>query len=224
MSSHKIILASGSPRRRQLLASIGAEFDVKEPNVDEEPHSGEAPASLVRRLAAEKGRSVAKGEPDRFVLAADTIVALPTDDGALGDFSSSSTGTASNSSFGLFKILGKPRDKTEAETMLAAIQDRRHVVYTAFWIGCLARKIEITKVVSSVVRIMPLSPQIITAYVRTGEPLDKAGAYAAQGIGAAFVREIRGSYTNVVGLPLSEVVEELLAQGAWHPDQLKGAK
>jgi len=175
----RLILASSSPRRRELLASIGAEFDVVPSHIPEERRAGEAPEEYVARLSREKADAIAKLHPSRWIIAADTTVLL-------GD-----------------QLLEKPLDAADAARMLATIAGRTHVVYTGVTLQNTERRYHDTRVAESEVRMLPLTPRDIEWYVKTGEPLDKAGAYAAQGVGAIFIDSIHGSYTNVVGLPLA---------------------
>lgn len=175
----RFILASTSPRRRELLASIGAEFDVLPSHVPEEHRPGEAPEEYVARLSREKANAVAVQHPSRWVIAADTTVLL-------GD-----------------QLLEKPVDKADAARMLALIAGKTHIVYTGVTLQNTGLEIRDTRVAESEVRILPLSQSDVEWYVATGEPLDKAGAYAVQGAGAMFIDSIHGSYTNVVGLPLA---------------------
>lgn len=175
----KLILASASPRRRELLASIGLEFDVLPSNVPEVHREGEAPEEYVARLSRDKAEALAKAHPARWVIAADTTVLL-------GD-----------------QLLEKPADAADAARMLATIAGQTHIVYTGVTLENAERDYRETRVAESEVRMLPLSAEEIEWYVRTGEPLDKAGAYAVQGIGAMFIESIHGSYTNVVGLPLA---------------------
>jgi septum formation protein len=178
-SDSKLILASASPRRRELLASIGLDFEVLPSNVPEVHQEGEAPEEYVARLSRDKAAALATAHPSRWVIAADTTVLL-------GD-----------------QLLEKPVDAADAARMLGAIAGRTHVVYTGVTLENAERDYRETRVAESEVRMLPLSPPEIEWYVRTGEPLDKAGAYAVQGIGAMFIESIHGSYTNVVGLPLA---------------------
>ncbi|HEY0556905.1 MAG TPA: Maf family protein [Thermoanaerobaculia bacterium] len=171
-----LILASASPRRRELLGGLGLRFTVRASDIDETPRPGEDPAATVLRLAQEK--AAAEAHPGELVLAADTVVVI---DGAL---------------------LGKPRDPEDARAMLARIAGREHTVLTGVALEEPGSDRRISEVASSRVRMAALTPDQIAEYVATGEPLDKAGSYAVQGIGALFVEEIFGNYTNVVGLPL----------------------
>lgn len=175
----KFILASSSPRRRELLASIGVDFEVIPSHVPEVHQEGEAPEEYVARLSRDKAHAIATQHPSRWVIAADTTVLL-------GD-----------------QLLEKPVDAADAERMLAQIAGRTHIVYTGVTLQNVERDHHETRVAESEVRMLPLSAPEIAWYVRTGEPLDKAGAYAVQGIGAMFIDSIHGSYTNVVGLPLA---------------------
>ncbi len=195
-SGDKIYLASRSPRRRELLRQIGIGFEVlllrehsaRQPDVDETPLPGESPDDYVRRVCHEKAatgwrRLIARGLPRLPVLAADTTVCLDQ------------------------RILGKPKDNADAAAMLAALSGREHRVLTAVAIQFDA-EVEMT-VSESFMRIDVLDEQAIAAYVATGEPLDKAGAYGIQGRAAAFISELRGSYSGVMGLPLYETASML---------------
>ncbi len=185
-----LILASASPRRQEILGSAGIEFEVIPSQVEEKFLGGESPEEHVTRLAREKAMDIAGKNRDRWVLAADTIVVI---DG---------------------KVLGKPRDRQEAEEMLRTLSQREHRVITGY---CLlqssSRKSGEGRVITRV-RFKALSLEEIRWYLDTGEPFDKAGGYAIQGKAAFMVKEIKGSYTNVVGLPLTEVVEALQDLGA----------
>lgn len=179
MSLPDLILASGSPRRRELLAGLGLRFAVRPVDLDESPLPGEEPAATVLRLAAAKAAAVA--HPGELVLGADTVVVL---DGLL---------------------LGKPRDPEDAARMLAAIAGREHTVLTGVALSEPGRDRQTAALETSRVRMAALTAEEVAWYVATGEPLDKAGAYAVQGLGALFVEEVFGNYTNVVGLPLPAV-------------------
>jgi septum formation protein len=184
-----LILASASPRRRELLASIGIRFDVVPSNVPEARQDGEAPEEYVARLSRDKAEVIARQYPSRWIVAADTTVLL-------GD-----------------ELLEKPADPADAARMLATIAGRTHIVYSGVTVQCLDRQHRETRVSESEVRMLPLSRSEIEWYVGTGEPLDKAGAYAVQGIGAMFIDSIHGSYTNVVGLPLALLFQMLREAG-----------
>jgi len=185
----KFILASSSPRRRELLASIGLDFEVMPSHVPEVHQAGEAPEEYVARLSRDKANALAHQHRHRWVIAADTTVHL-------GD-----------------QLLEKPADAREAARMLAAIAGETHVVYTGVTLQNMERGYCDTRVAETEVRMLPLSEQEIDWYVASGEPLDKAGAYAAQGIGAVFIESIHGSYTNVVGLPLATLFQMLRRAG-----------
>lgn len=176
----RLVLASASPRRSMLLRQLGVEPVIDPSTVEETVPAGITPRQLVERLAAEKAADVARKHPTAdLVLGADTIVVRDAE------------------------ILGKPRDREDARAMLASLQDRWHQVYTGF--SLVAPDRTITGHVSSDVRFRALSPAEIAAYLDSGEPMDKAGAYAIQGLGALLVSEIRGDYNNIVGLPLLAV-------------------
>jgi septum formation protein len=187
---NRIILASASPRRVELLKLAGLTFDVIPAGIDETALPQEEPSQHVRRLAAEKALCVAEGQPDCLVIGADTIVFI---DG---------------------EILGKPASREDARKMVATLSGRAHEVYTGFCMANMNRGTRIIEVVRTTVIFREIAPDEIAWYVGTPEPHDKAGAYAAQGMSASFVREIHGSYTNVIGLPLAEVIEKLKEIGA----------
>jgi septum formation protein len=188
MDDHPLILASASPRRRDLLDSAGIAFEVIPADIPEEHRSDERPVEFASRLAAEKARAVADRvgpEPARRVLGADTIVIL--DD----------------------SILGKPRNPRDAREMLARLTGRSHEVVTAI---ALIRSDTLeteVRAVTSRVRMRAAGPEELRDYVATGESLDKAGAYALQGGGRRFVEHVEGSESNVIGLPLDETLELL---------------
>jgi septum formation protein len=179
-----LVLASASPRRRELLSRLGVAFTVRPADLDERPHPGEGPRALVGRLARAKADAVTDpARPPEVVLAADTIVDVDGD------------------------ILSKPADRDEAAAMLGRLSGRQHRVHTGVAVG------PAQIVVSTTVRFVPLDRADIDWYVATGEADDKAGAYAVQGIGGAFVADVHGSWSNVVGLPLAETVALLRAAG-----------
>lgn len=183
----RLILASASPRRRELLGSIGVDFDVVPADVDERVHPGELAERYVLRVASAKASAIPLGDDLTAVLAADTAVVV---DGT---------------------ILGKPVDKAHALTVLGRLSGRWHQVLTGVvvrWIEAGHERIE-RRVVVTDVEMCELSHETIAEYVATGEPLDKAGAYGIQGAAGAFVTDVRGSRSNVAGLPLSETVELL---------------
>ena len=173
-----IILASASPRRRELLERVGLTgFTVAAPNVDESVEPGLSPANMVETLSLRKARAAAEHfGPDGLIIAADTVVAL---DG---------------------NILGKPRDRDDAFSMLSALSGRENHVYTG--VTVLQGGKIVTRHEETAVTFRELSPDEIRGYIATGEPLDKAGAYGIQGVSALLVSGIRGDYSNVMGLPV----------------------
>jgi len=190
-----LVLASASPRRRELLERLGLVLEVIPADVDETAQAGELAIDYVRRIAIAKCDRVFEGmEPDNdddsklAVLGADTTVVVDE------------------------TILGKPADADDARAMLARLAGRRHEVITGTSIRFGARRIERT--VTTLVAIRALQPAELDAYVASGEWRGKAGGYAVQGIAAAFVTDLRGSVTNVIGLPVAEVIADLLALGA----------
>ena len=186
----QFVLASASPRRQQMLRALGFRFECLPADCDETPQSDEAPIDLVRRLAILKANAVS-AHTRLPILAADTLIER---DGA---------------------PLGKPTDRDHAASMLQSLTNRSHIVHTAV---ALLHAGEIRQCLTSTeVTFRALQPQEILAYCNTGEPDDKAGAYAIQGIGASFVSRIVGSYSGVVGLPLAETIA-LLAEFDIRPD------
>jgi septum formation protein len=177
-----LILASQSPRRSEILRQAGIPFVVKPADVDESVHPGELAEDYVRRVAEEKAMAVEKAAGD-VVLGADTVVVIRGE------------------------ILGKPRDRADAVRMLAQLAGREHEVITGI---CLRRDAELLHD-RAVTRVWftPLTRQEIEQYVASGEPMDKAGAYAIQGLASKFIKRIDGSYTNVVGLPIELVMKHL---------------
>ena len=194
LDSIPFILASSSPRRVSLLEQVGMRVEICAPFSDEKALRGEKPQALVHRLALEKALSVReivlKKNRTCFILAADTIVVEP-----MGR-----------------KILGKPRNEAEARRMLGQLAGKTHTVLTGYCI-LLADQFETdrkrVRVVSSRVKMRSLDAKTIRQYVASGEPMDKAGSYAAQGLGTALIESIQGSYTNVVGLPVTQVLKDL---------------
>ena len=180
-----IVLASRSPRRGELLAAAGIPFDVLAADIDETPRPNEAPEAYVERLAIEKARTVLTLRPDAAVLGADTTVVI---DGL---------------------ILGKPADALEATAMLRLLRGRVHEVYTGVAVASasgIRSAVDRTRV-----WFEPMTDEDIEWYVATGEPVDKAGGYAIQGLASRFIPRIEGSYTNVVGLPVA-LVSSILSQ------------
>ena len=183
--SGRFILASASPRRIELLKLMGLTFEVLPSVIDEVYRHGETPREHALRLSEEKALSVARLHPDAWVLGADTIVIIDRE------------------------VLGKPGSPAEAKEMLEKLSGREHEVYTGFSIAGHGRGILFRQVVESTVLFREIAADELAWYVASEEPYDKAGAYAVQGQGAFFIQEIRGSYTNVMGLPLCEVVDAL---------------
>lgn len=186
-----LILASASPRRRDLLREAGLAFEVIASDIPEVPNAGEAPDALARRLALAKAKAIAANRPDAWVLGADTDVSI---DG---------------------QILGKPSDCEDAKRLLRMIQGRTHQVWGGFALVSTALGISHVESLCTVVEIAPMDEATIAWYVSTGEPLDKAGAYGAQGIGAQFIKTLSGSFTNVVGLPIYETMTALHRYGVY---------
>lgn len=180
-----LVLASASPRRRDLLAREGVHFEVVPADIPEEPRPDEAPASFASRLAGEKALAVARRlDPvaHRWVLGADTIVVIGGD------------------------ILGKPTDEADAERLLARLVGRTHSVITGYaWLHTSDCALHIDWLESRV-SMREADAAEIRAYVETGEPMDKAGAYAVQGLGGTLVKKVEGSWDNVIGLPVAEVL------------------
>lgn len=185
----QLILASASPRRTELLTSIGVSFDVQPADIDETPAPDETAYDYVERLAREKAEAVALSNPHQLVMGSDTSVVLEGE------------------------ILGKPATQAEARSMLTRLSGNTHQVMTAV---ALVEKGQCQSVVSVTnVTFRQLEADEIDAYIATGEPMDKAGGYGIQGLGGIFVTDLQGSYSAVVGLPLQETAA-LLAQ-AGHP-------
>jgi len=201
LSEYSLVLASSSPRRSELLSSVGLLFDVLPAEVDERLMPGEHPQVAAERLAEAKAHAIGRRVKQAVVLGADTVVAVA--DAA-----------------GSFQILGKPVDEEDARAMLRKLQGREHLVVTAFSVVCAAASFVLTRSHSARVWMRMLSEKDISAYTATGEPMDKAGAYAVQGIGRMLVLSIDGSYTGVMGLPLAEVVVELERLNLWRPEML----
>ncbi len=188
-----LILASVSPRRKRLLQSIGIEFLVQPSNSEEPEDISADPAEVAEKLARIKARAVSAAFPGHWVLAADTIVVLEG------------------------RIFGKPTDPSDASRMLGELSGRVHEVITGMCLRNEDKKILRSGSAATRVRFKPLTIAEIEAYIRTKEPMDKAGAYGIQGIGASLVKSIEGSYSNVVGLPLCETIEWMLEEGIIAP-------
>ena len=199
MAQNFLILASASPRRAELLTQIGVSFTIRPADIDERLVEGEGPAAYVLRLAGTKARAVAKYAGGRhsgarhsgngsFVLGADTIVVVDEE------------------------VLGKPANTLDAAAMLTKLAGREHQVITGVALAAAPQGNELKSfVVRTKVRFRQLTEEEISAYVRSGEPMDKAGAYGIQGLGGVLVESIEGNYSTVVGLPLAETFELLSA-------------
>ncbi len=185
MGPGTIVLASASPRRSELMELAGIPFSVMPAHINEEVLPGEQPAEHVMRLSREKAQSVAARTGGRLFIGADTVVVL--DD----------------------RIMGKPADEREAHEMLSALSGRTHEVITGFTLFDRESGVCLSRSVRTEVSFRVLGEQEIRSYIASGCPMDKAGAYAIQGRAVHFVRSIRGSYTNVIGLPMAELYELL---------------
>ncbi len=188
MNSKNIILASESPRRKYLLEQAGIDFDVVPSDIDESIFEKCAPREYVTKLSSAKACDVAEKYRKAWVIGADTIVVINGE------------------------ILGKPESREHAEIMLGKLNNNIHMVYSGFSLCCRSRGRIITGSVRTDVKFKKLSNREIQWYINTDEPFDKAGAYAIQGLGAGFVKSINGSYTNVVGLPICELIEILIEE------------
>ena len=202
-----LILASASPRRQELLRNAGIPFIVFPSNIPEAPFDGEGPRECAERLAREKAMAVSRQHPDSFVLGADTTVVVNGE------------------------MLGKPRDEDDARRMLRLLSGRTHQVTTGV---CLVGSLrtgnqepetgfEDTRSETTLVTMTSLTDEDIRSYVATGEPMDKAGAYAIQGIASRWIPRIEGDYFNVVGLPVALVYRMLQEHGLRRQDQAQSS-
>ncbi len=185
----KIVLASASPRRKELLSLTGLSYSIDVADVNEEMDSALPPRVLARKLSLQKARAVADRHRDALIIAADTFIAFRG------------------------HILGKPRDERDARRMLGMLSGRSHSVITGFTVMDTAARRTVSRAVETKVWFRRLTRAEIAAYVKTGEPLDKAGAYAIQGLGSVIVKKIDGDYANVVGLPVAELAKCLRGFG-----------
>jgi len=185
----KIVLASQSPRRVELLKEISTQFEVVPSSIEEVLDPGLRPEANAQNLARAKAESIAPNFPDCWVIGADTLVTLD------------------------HQIFGKPEDEEDAKQILKKISGREHLVVTGICV--VGPKKTLTKAVISQVKIKPLTDQEIEDYIATGEPMDKAGAYAIQGKGSFMVRSFSGSRNNIIGLPLDEL--KILLKKTYHP-------
>ncbi|MDD2463419.1 MAG: Maf family protein [Desulfobulbus sp.] len=189
-----LILASSSPRRREFFDQLGLKFSVMPAHIDETPLPAEAPEDFARRMALDKAKTLALQHPKSCVIAADTVVALG--------------GT----------IFGKPLDGAAALSYLEQLQGRTHRVITGIAVVCADAKIEESRIETTSVTFDHFNTSILQAYVKSGDPLDKAGAYGIQGQGTFLVRSITGSYSNVVGLPVNQLITLLFKHQIIEPN------
>lgn len=189
----KIILASASDRRKDILSQVGISYEVMPSSIDEDVIQADTPAALVEALSAAKAEDIAERLTKNFVIiGADTVVVKDN------------------------SILGKPSDEAEAAKMLQMLQGNRHEVYTGVTLISVSpegKGLIDTFHVRTIVDMIPMTAAQIDAYIKTGEPMDKAGAYGIQGRGAAYIQDIAGDYYNVVGLPISTVLARLANMG-----------
>lgn len=188
-SKPSLILASNSPRRSALLSQINLKFTVSPARIKEQTQSNEKPEDYVVRIALAKGNIIAKKYPNSTVIGADTIVVLEN------------------------KVLGKPKTKMKAKEMLKELQGKKHKVITGISVINKSKNIVLSRAIKTGVKMKALTEKEIDGYIRTKEPLDKAGGYAIQEMGTVLIDEIKGSYTNVVGLPLNALCELLREAG-----------
>lgn len=189
----KIILASASDRRKDILSQVGISYEVMPSSIDEDVIQADTPAALVEALSAAKAEDIAECLTKNFVIiGADTVVVKDN------------------------SILGKPSNEAEAAKMLQMLQGNRHEVYTGVTLISVSpegKGLIDTFHVRTIVDMIPMTAAQIDAYIKTGEPMDKAGAYGIQGRGAAYIQDIAGDYYNVVGLPISTVLTRLANMG-----------
>ncbi len=188
-NSAPVILASASPRRQDFLSWMGVQYRVEVADIDESRKQGEPPEIFVQRLAKEKGTVVAEKFPLYWVISGDTVVCLDS------------------------QVLGKPQDREDAVQMLMQLSGRTHSVLSAYSVIHQQKGIAECDFVRTEVSFTPFSEEVARAYVQTGEPLDKAGSYGIQQCGVSLVASINGSYSNVVGMPLAELLSVLLRLG-----------
>ncbi|HOP85333.1 MAG TPA: nucleoside triphosphate pyrophosphatase [Syntrophorhabdaceae bacterium] len=184
-----IILASESTRRVDILRTLGISFSIIPPKINETQKKDESPKNYVSRVSFEKAQSVGVHFPDKWVVAADTVIVYKN------------------------RIMGKPKDEMDAFKMLKRLSGKWHKVITGFCILNISKDIVYRDVVETKVYLREMDDREIIKYINTSEPLGKAGSYAVQGRGGYMVKEIKGSYSNVVGLPICELAEALLSLG-----------
>ena len=189
----RIVLASASPRRKELLEQIGLQFEIEPSNHDEELHHDLTPHEMARALSIEKAQVVASKYKDAIIIAADTFIVI-------GE-----------------RIIGKPHTDEEAREMLAFLSGKSHLVITGYTVLDTDEGKQVTNSVETTVYMKTLTSGEVESYIATGEPIGKAGAYAIQGLGAAFVEGIEGDYSNVVGLPLNALATSLKEFGVTLP-------
>jgi septum formation protein len=189
-----LILASASPRRQQFLTDLGLTFTCLPADIDETPKTGETPIALALRLALAKAETIAELHPQAYVIGSDTVVTLNN------------------------RILGKPADATHALDILSSLQGKTHQVITGLSLTCLQDNCSENLSKTTNVTFTNFSDSILRAYIRTGEPMDKAGAYGIQGKGSFLVRSIQGSCSNVIGLPVNTCTSLLLQYGVIIPN------
>jgi len=195
ITNRNIILASASPRRQSFLQQLGLRFTIEPAAIDETPEAGESAEDFVLRMAAAKAESISGLRPDAVVIGADTVI---SHHGA---------------------ILGKPANPAEALTLLQKLQGDSHVVMTALALYCSEDKLSAAVVGATTVTFGRFSDEVLAAYIHTGEPMDKAGAYALQGQGGFLIEQINGSCSTVIGLPMNELVTLLLRHGVISVDR-----
>lgn len=191
-AANPLVLGSGSPRRREIISALALPFQVLAADIDESVRPAEAPLAYLERVAAEKLAAVrvrVGAAPHAAILVADTSVVIDGD------------------------VLGKPSDVADAARLFSRIAGRVHSVFTRYAIGVAGEDTVVARTIETLVHIRAAGPEEIAAYAATGEGLDKAGAYAAQGVGSFFIERVVGSYSNVVGLPACEVLADLRALG-----------
>lgn len=198
MSTGQFILASSSPRRKNLIGLLGIPFSVVPAEIEEVPLEGEDPEAFVRRMALAKAGEVSRKHAGSWTLAADTIVVLEG------------------------RMMGKPGDALEAADMLMALSGRSHLVVSGVALVNASNGLASEGIARTTVTFRRFGRDEAEAYVRTGEPMDKAGAYGAQGIGALLIERVEGSYSNVVGLPLALVLSMLQRAGVIAPSKADG--
>ncbi len=192
-TNRNIILASASPRRQSFLQELGLQFTTKPAAIDETPEPEESAEDFVRRMAAGKAESIAGLRPDAVVIGADTVISHHGE------------------------ILGKPASRADALTILQKLQGSSHIVMTALALYCRKDNLATTLVGATTVTFGRFPKDVLESYIRSGEPMDKAGAYAIQGQGGFLIEQINGSCSTVIGLPMNELVTLLLSHGVISP-------